>query len=54
MHEVQEEIKSQKYKWLKKLGIWTIVFFVVKGTISTILIYYFGKGIWQYVAEWFK
>ncbi len=49
MDEVQDT-KPQKYKWLKKLGIWTVVFFVAKG----LLWLWLGKEIWQSVAEWFK
>lgn len=43
-----------KWRWLKKFGIGTIVFFVVKGTISTILIIYTGKGIWVWLSSLFK
>lgn len=48
----QADVKSEK-KWtiLKKFGFGTILFFVIKGTISTILILYTGKGIWVWLTK---
>lgn len=53
-----QEEKTPKWKvLLKKFGIGGIIFFTVKGTISTILIYFLGKNFWNiikdYVLQWF-
>ena len=51
--KVNEDISidvTQKQKaktWFKRLGWATIIFFVVKGTISTLLILFAGKEIWE-------
>ncbi|MCG2791982.1 MAG: hypothetical protein L6262_00350 [Weeksellaceae bacterium] len=52
-----EEKKSPKWKdLLKKFGIGGIIFFTVKGIITSTLIYFLGKNFWaiikDYVAQW--
>ena len=56
--QTTEEKKSPKCKsLLKKFGIGGIIFFTVKGIITSTLIYFLGKNFWviikDYVAQWF-
>lgn len=55
MHEpVDEEKKDPRWKKLvKKFGIGGIIFFTVKGIISTTLIYFLGKNAWSIIAGYF-
>jgi hypothetical protein len=53
-----EEKKLPKWKsLLKKFGIGGIIFFTVKGIITSTLIYFLGKNFWiiikDYVTQWF-
>lgn len=53
-----EETKIPKWKlWVKRFGIGGIIFFTVKGIITSTLIYFLGKNFWiiikDYVAQWF-
>lgn len=51
---VDEEKKSSKWKKLvKKFGIGGIIFFTVKGIISSTLIYFLGKNAWSVIAGYF-
>lgn len=57
--EILENEKPNLWKkWLKKFGIGGIIFFTVKGIISTTLIYFLGKNAWtvvkDYVLAWFE
>jgi hypothetical protein len=53
--EQDNQLNSEsKWKFFKKFGIGTIVFFTIKGTISTILIYYTGKGFWTWLTQLFE
>ncbi|RRQ45521.1 hypothetical protein DTW91_09620 [Chryseobacterium sp. SC28] len=52
-----EEKKLPRWKdLLKKFGIGGIIFFTVKGIITSTLIYFLGKNFWavikDYVAQW--
>ena len=57
----QTKKKTKKLpRWkslLKKFGIGGIIFFTVKGIITSTLIYFLGKNFWiiirDYVAQWF-
>jgi len=40
-------------KILKKFGIWGIVFFTVKGIITSTLIYFLGKNFWAVIMSYF-
>lgn len=56
--QTTEEKKMPKWKsLLKKFGIGGIIFFTVKGIITSTLIYFLGKNFWiiikDYVAQWF-
>lgn len=53
-----EEKKLSKWKlWVKRFGIGGIIFFTVKGIITSTLIYFLGKNFWiiikDYVLQWF-
>jgi hypothetical protein len=51
---VAEEKKSPRWKRLvKKFGIGGIIFFTVKGIISSTLIYFLGKNAWSIIAGYF-
>lgn len=56
--ENQTEEQSRWKKMLKKFGIGGIIFFTVKGIITSTLIYFLGKNFWQvikdYVLAWFS
>lgn len=50
--------KIPKWKlWVKRFGIGGIIFFTVKGIITSTLIYFLGKNFWviirDYVGQWF-
>jgi len=56
---VTEDKKLPRWKsLLKKFGIGGIIFFTVKGIISSALIYFLGKNFWviikDYFAQWFN
>jgi hypothetical protein len=52
---VAEEKKNSKWKRLvKKFGIGGIIFFTVKGIISSTLIYFLGKNAWSVIAGYFS
>ncbi len=53
-----EDKKLPRWKsLLKKFGIGGIIFFTVKGIITSTLIYFLGKNFWMvirdYFAQWF-
>lgn len=45
-------------KWLKRIGVGGIIFFTVKGTITTLLFYFLGKNFWKVIKDsviaWFE
>jgi hypothetical protein len=45
--EPQAPEKSSTRSWLKKIGIIGILFFVIKGCITTALLILAGQGLWQ-------
>jgi len=56
--QTTEEKKLPKWKiLLKRFGIGGIIFFTVKGIITSTLIYFLGKNFWiiikDYVVQWF-
>ncbi|WBV60866.1 hypothetical protein PFY12_01805 [Chryseobacterium camelliae] len=52
--ESEEEKKSSKWKSLvKKFGIGGIIFFTVKGIITSTLIYFLGKNFWTVISNYF-
>lgn len=49
-----EEKKTSKWKSLvKKFGIGGIIFFTVKGIITSTLIYFLGKNFWTVISNYF-
>lgn len=50
-----EEKKSSKWKSLvKKFGVGGIIFFTVKGIITSTLIYFLGKNFWTVISNYFS
>ncbi|MBP6576442.1 MAG: hypothetical protein KA796_05570 [Chryseobacterium sp.] len=50
-----EDEKVPKWKrLLKKFGIGGIIFFTVKGIISSTLIYFLGKNFWIIIQDYFS
>jgi hypothetical protein len=55
IHEPAEEKKNSKWKSLvKKFGIGGIIFFTVKGIITSTLIYFLGKNFWSVISNYFS
>jgi len=52
--EPEEEKKSTWKKMLKKFGIGGIIFFTVKGIITSTLIYFLGKNFWTIIRDYFS
>lgn len=50
----KEEMNNEgKWKrWIKKFGIGGIIFFTVKGIITSSLIYFLGKNFWSVISEY--
>ena len=46
--------KSTWKKWVAKFGIGGLIFFTIKGIISTSLIYFLGKNFLEVIASWFQ
>ncbi|WP_312075987.1 hypothetical protein [Chryseobacterium sp.] len=54
INEVADEKKKSKWKQLvKKFGIGGIIFFTVKGIITSALIYFLGKNFWTVISNYF-
>ncbi|KIC62997.1 hypothetical protein [Chryseobacterium taiwanense] len=52
--ESEEVKKNSKWKSLvKKFGIGGIIFFTVKGIITSTLIYFLGKNFWSIISNYF-
>ena len=54
VHEPTEEKKSRWKKMLKKFGIGGIIFFTIKGIITSTLIYFLGKNFWTIISGYFS
>ncbi|WP_415327200.1 hypothetical protein [Chryseobacterium sp. MMS23-Vi53] len=55
IEEPAEEKKNSKWKSLvKKFGIGGIIFFTVKGIITSTLIYFLGKNFWSIITNYFS
>ncbi|AZA74413.1 hypothetical protein [Chryseobacterium indoltheticum] len=52
-NEENVEKKSRWKKMLKKFGIGGIIFFTVKGIITSTLIYFLGKNFWSVISSYF-
>ena len=54
INEPAAEKKNSKWKSLvKKFGIGGIIFFTVKGIITSTLIYFLGKNFWTVITNYF-
>ncbi|KQS92513.1 MULTISPECIES: hypothetical protein [Chryseobacterium] len=54
LDEATEEKKKSKWKQLvKKFGVGGIIFFTVKGIITSTLIYFLGKNFWTVINDYF-
>ena len=53
VNEPAKEKKSRWKKMLKKFGIGGIIFFTVKGIITSTLIYFLGKNFWTIISGYF-
>ncbi|WP_034761052.1 hypothetical protein [Chryseobacterium gregarium] len=55
IQEPLQEKKDSKWKSLvKKFGIGGIIFFTVKGIITSTLIYFLGKNFWTVISNYFS
>lgn len=55
--KIRNNADEKKSKWkevVKKFGIGGIIFFTVKGIISTTLIYFLGKNFWVIITNYFS
>lgn len=53
--EILDEKNKSKWKqWVKRFGIGGIIFFSVKGTITSLLIYFLGKNFWNVISTYFS
>lgn len=55
--KIRNNADEKKSKWkevVKKFGIGGIIFFTVKGIISTTLIYFLGKNFWSIITNYFS
>ena len=48
------ENKSKWKQLVKKFGIGGIIFFTVKGIITSTLIYFLGKNFWTIISDYFS
>ena len=53
LNEAPQKNASTWKKWVKKFGIGGIIFFTVKGIITSTLIYFLGKNFWEVIKGWF-
>jgi hypothetical protein len=49
---VQENTSKWK-QWVKRFGVGGIIFFTVKGIITSTLIYFLGKNFWSVISTYF-
>ncbi len=52
--EPTEEKNSRWKRMLKKFGVAGIIFFTVKGIITSTLIYFLGKNFWTIISGYFS
>jgi len=58
-NKIAEEKKSSVWKrWVKRFGVGGLIFFTVKGIITSTLIYFLGKNFWSVIKDhvfaWFE
>lgn len=56
--ETETEIIDHKTsvwkRWVKRFGIGGLIFFTVKGIITSTLIYFLGKNFWVIIKDYFS
>lgn len=52
--EGQPEKNSKLKLWIKRFGVGGIIFFTVKGIITSTLIYFLGKNFLTVIADYFS
>jgi len=51
---VEKEKNSKWKQWVKRFGVGGIIFFTVKGIITSTLIYFLGKNFWTIIRSYFS
>jgi len=51
---VEKETPSKWKQWVKRFGVGGIIFFTVKGIITSTLIYFLGKNFWTVISSYFS
>ena len=52
-NETLAEEKSSIWKrWIKRFGVGGLIFFTVKGLITSTLIYFLGKNFWVIIKDY--
>lgn len=51
---VEKETHSKWKQWVKRFGVGGIIFFTVKGIITSTLIYFLGKNFWTIISSYFS
>ncbi|WP_047099172.1 hypothetical protein [Chryseobacterium lactis] len=51
---LEQKGKSKWKQWIKRFGIGGIIFFTVKGIITSSLIYFLGKNFWTVISKYFS
>lgn len=51
---VEKETQSKWKQWVKRFGVGGIIFFTVKGIITSTLIYFLGKNFWTVISSYFS
>lgn len=46
--------KTKILNYIKKIGIIGLIFFTIKGAITSTLIYFLGKNFWEIIKNWLR
>jgi len=49
---ISEEKSSVWKRWVKRFGVGGLIFFTVKGIITSTLIYFLGKNFWEVIKNY--
>ncbi|CAH0208050.1 hypothetical protein MP478_08760 [Chryseobacterium sp. WG14] len=50
----KQKDNSKWKQWIKRFGVGGIIFFTVKGIITSTLIYFLGKNFWNIITKYFS
>lgn len=50
----KKETHSKWKQWVKRFGVGGIIFFTVKGIITSTLIYFLGKNFFSIISNYFS